>query len=261
MVVLALAAPAVSTIWPSQAVVAGAIAGLWLFLGRTVLLAAQSRTTDQAAAVQEQFDFFVFGMPDSAARSIVPTLEEIAAIGGTGQKLESEASEEKLHDWYPFDESDDGVVAVAIAQRANAAYSDRLLRNTAAVWGTAVAAWIVVLTVGAVALHLRFATIVMGIFLPTLPAMLDVIQYIYGVWRSAGERADLARAISERLSGTPDFPDPEDLLRWQERFYALRRTAPQVPDFVYILNRAVNESAMRSAAAQLRSRVHRARGD
>src|SRR4051794_18098634 len=50
---IGIAAPVLAVIWPSLAVAAGAIAGLWLFLGRTALAAAQTSTTARAASVQE----------------------------------------------------------------------------------------------------------------------------------------------------------------------------------------------------------------
>jgi hypothetical protein len=59
MVLIGLAAPAISVIWPQLAVVMGAIAGAWIFLGRTGLAWLESRLSKQAAAVQEQFDFYV----------------------------------------------------------------------------------------------------------------------------------------------------------------------------------------------------------
>jgi hypothetical protein len=63
MLVIGLAAPVVSVTNPDLAVWAGAVAGLWIFLGRTVLVFVQSAITAKAAATQEQFDFYVYEMP------------------------------------------------------------------------------------------------------------------------------------------------------------------------------------------------------
>jgi hypothetical protein len=248
MIIIGLAAPVVSVIWPSLAVVAGAIAGLWLFLGRTLLVLVQASATSKAAAVQEQFDFYVFGMPHITERSALPSLEEIAAIAGPDDQVQSEAGKEKLLDWYPVNDTDAGAVSVAIAQRANASYTDSLLRSTAIAWAVATASWAIVLVVASLVARLPLSTFLLGIVLPVLPAFLDVVRYITGVWRSARDRADLARAIESRLVGTVESAD---LLVWQERMYELRRSAPEVPDFVYKLKRKVNERAMKSAARQL----------
>jgi hypothetical protein len=56
MVIIGIAAPVVAVAWPTSAVVAGAIAGSWLFVGRTVLLWAQGSLTVCAASVQEQLN-------------------------------------------------------------------------------------------------------------------------------------------------------------------------------------------------------------
>jgi hypothetical protein len=105
--------------------------------------------------------------------------------------------------------------------------------------------------------NLTLENFILGVFLPVLPAILDVVQYVVGVWRSAADRADLARAIEERLDDdTP--PDPQELLVWQERIFELRRAAPEVPDFIYKLRRPTNERAMRSVVEQL---SRRARGE
>jgi hypothetical protein len=47
------------------------------------------------------------------------------------------AAKEKLIDWYPIDTRNTGAAAVAIAQLANASYTDRLLRTTAIVYAVA----------------------------------------------------------------------------------------------------------------------------
>jgi hypothetical protein len=251
MIIIGLAAPVVSVIYPSLAVVAGSVAGLWLFLGRTVLVLIQASITSKAAAVQEQLDFHIFGMPRTTARSTLPSLEEIAAIAGPDDQVEAIAGKEELFDWYPIDDADAGPVSVAIAQRANASYTDSLLRTTAIVWSVATASWVLVLVVVSLLSGLSLSTFLLGIALPVLPAFLDVVQYVVGVWRSARDRADLARVIEGHLGSSAGPVQSEDLLVWQDRMYELRRTAPEVPDLLYKLKRKVNERAMSSAARQL----------
>ena len=251
MIIIGLAAPVISVIWPSLAVAAGAVAGLWLFLGRTVLVLMQASITAKAAAVQEQLDFHIFGMPRTTDRSTLPSLEEIAAIAGPDDEVEAVAAKEDLLDWYPINDTDAGPVSVAIAQRANASYTDSLLRTTAILWTVATAAWVVMLLIVSLLAGLSLSTFLLGIALPVLPAFLDVVQYVVGVWRSARDRADLARAIAGHLGGSAGPVQAEDLLVWQDRMYELRRIAPEVPDLLYKLKRKVNERAMNSAARQL----------
>jgi hypothetical protein len=255
MVIIAIAAPLLAIAWPASAIVTGAIAGLWLFIGRTLLLWAQGSMTARAASVQEQFDFYVFQMPDSANRSTMPTLEEISDVAGPDDQIPAMAAKEKLTDWYPIDTKNTGAVAVAIAQRANASYTDRLLRTTAIAWAMATAGWTLALIVLSVVLGMSLSTFLLGVMLPVLPAFLDVVHYVNGVWRSAADRRALAQGIEKRL-GSDDGPvEGQDLLVWQERLFDLRRSATEIPDFLYKLRRKVNERAMHSAANQLGRRA------
>lgn len=257
LLVIGIGAPVASILWPSMAVASGAVAGIWLFLGRTLLVFFQNATTTKAAAVQEQFDFYVFQMPDNANRSALPSLEDIARIAGPDDQLVGVAKKEKLLDWYPLDKSDDGTVSVAVSQRANASYTDSLLRTTAIVWAVVTAIWVVGLVAASVLLKFELAAFLLGVVFPVLPAFLDVVQYVAGVWRSAGERRDLARTIESHIDGSEGPVDGQDLLVWQERIFDLRRSSPEVPDLLYKIRRKVNERAMHSAARQL---GHRAKG-
>lgn len=257
MLVIGLAAPVVSVIWPSLAVVVGAVAGLWLFLGQTLLMYAQSSNVTRAAAVQEQFDFYVYGMPSSIERSTTPTIEEICALAGPDDKLENIAVKEKLMDWYPINADDSGISAVAISQRANAVYTDRLLRATAIAWSIVTAVWVLILVGVSIGVGLSLATFLVGVLLPVLPAFLDIVRYVAGVWKAARGRRDLARSIEGRLRRVEDRIEGGDLLVWQDSLYDLRKTTPLVPDLLYKLRRAVNERSMKAAASQLGQQARR----
>lgn len=249
---IGVSAPVLAVLVPASAVVVGAIAGLWLFAGRTVLAWAENRQMGRAAAVQEVFDQTVFGMPRSISRSALPAPEDIARIAGTGAALTVDARREQLLDWYPIDAEIDGSRAVAIAQRANAAYSDRLLRATVTLWVAAAAIWAVIVVGASLATHMELAIFLLGVSLPILPAALDAFEYIRSIARAARDRADLAGTIATRLAES-DPIEPHELLVWQERLYDLRRTTPQVPNWLYRRLRAKNESAMHAVAAQFSS--------
>lgn len=250
MILIGIVAPVVAMASPSLAVVSGAAAGVWLFAARTVMLVAQSNRALEAAFVQEQFDRRVFGMPDSGDRSSSPSREDIAKAAGPERAIQAAAEEEELLDWYPIDERVDGATTVAVAQRANASYSDSLLRTTAVWWVFAVASWIVVLLTVSVAVGLTLSEFLLGVAFPVLPGFLDLVQHVTGVRRAAFQRAELAGEIEEQLTAGGPI-DPAKLLVWQERVFALRRTTPEVPDFIYKLRRKKNEAAMTSAANQL----------
>lgn len=259
LLLIGMAAPFVAVTWPSLAVVMGAIAGVWLFLGRTVIAWRVSKLRTRAAAIQESFDHYVFDMPTSVERSELPILEDIAKLAGSNSALESVAKKEGLLNWYPVDTRNTGVIAVAIAQRANAAYADRLLRTLVTIWITVSVVWGLFLIAVSATLGISFITFLAGVFLPVLPAALDVVEYIHGIRRAARDRGELARAIERRVvaASTSDL-DNQDLLVWQGQIYELRRSTPQVPDVLYKVVRRGNEQAMTDVADQL---GRRARGE
>jgi hypothetical protein len=251
MLVIALAAPPISATWPKFAVVAGAVASLWIFLGRTALSWMEQKKVEQAAAVQEAFDQLVFGMPSSGSRSAFPSLEEIVVLAGTDDKIETNATKAKLKKWYPVDASQRGLVTVAICQRANASYADRLLKATAGIWVTVLVVWVIALVVVGLVAKLSSTTFLLGIALPVLPAFLGVWEYWVGIRRAAADRRDLVTAIETKLANGAQDLEPQDVLVWQERLYDLRRNAPQVPDLIYRITRRWNEPAMETAAELL----------
>jgi hypothetical protein len=251
MALIVIAAPIVSLVWPDLAVVAGAVAGGWIFLARTTFIQLERRLAEQAAAVQEVFDFTVFGMESSGARSVTPSLEEIALLAGPEANLQANAKKQQLTDWYPLEASAPGLVAVAICQRANASYSDRLLESTARLWLGVMIVWSAGLVVASIALSLSFTHFLLGIVLPILPAFLDVWEYWRGIRRASKDRGDLASAIEAKLrNGAADL-EGQDAMVWQSQLFEIRRAGPQVPNFVYRLKRKGNEAAMTTAARQL----------
>lgn len=250
LLVISLAAPVVTIVWDQAAVWVGAGAGLWLFLGRTFFAWRELSTMTRAAIVQEDFDLYVFAMPRSIERADRPSLEDIARISGGNPNLRATASRENLLDWYPVTDDIPGRRTVAIAQRANAEYSHRLLRTTVTIWLILTVAWVVVLIVISASIGLPLSTFILGVALPVLPAALDVSEYLHNVSTAAGDRRDLARTIEQKI-GIAEPIEGFELLVWQERLFDLRRTTPQIPDWLYRLTRKKNEHDMKMAADQL----------
>ncbi|MDV7091013.1 S-4TM family putative pore-forming effector [Rhodococcus opacus] len=254
VMVIGIGAPALAFFVPDAAVWAGAVAGAWIFVGRTFLMKQQSSRTDRAAAVQEMFDMWIFGMPASVPRVNTPTLEEIRDLTGSDQDVQRTATKERLLDdggWYPIDASRAALRTIAVCQRANASYADRLMRTTARAWGWTIGVWLVVLVVVSLVAELSLSTFIVGMALPLLPAFLDVVEYVSGIQRAAADRANLAQAIEDKISD--DEVDSEDLIVWQNRLYELRRSSPEVPNLIYKLKRRKNEAAMHAAADELGS--------
>lgn len=255
MLVIGLAAPIIAVIWPQSSVVVGSVAGAWIFLGRTLLTHFQKKSTEQAAAVQEQFDFYVYEMPSGTPRPKLPSLEDISLAAGTDAQLVAVAEREEMLGWYVVATGDPGEVAVAIAQRSNAAYSYRLLRLTGVIWSVVAVVWAVVLTTICVVTGLTLVTFLLGVVLPLLPAFLDVTEYIVGIVRSTRDREALYREIESRIDNKDEPITGENLRVWQEALFELRRHTPTVPDLIYKVQRRKNEAAMSAAASQLSKRA------
>lgn len=248
MTAVGIGAPLISMIWEEAAFLTGAIAGFWIFLSRTWLLARERTLKRQAASIQERFDFRVFAMPDVAIRSIAVSPEKIAHEIASVDDLHRVATEQKLLDWYPINPENSGAVSVAVSQRANASYSDQLLRKTAFVWIACTSTWAIILTVICSILGLTLGDFLIGIFLPLLPAALDVTDFSRSVREAAGEQRELASAIQRRLEDRETPIEPGELQVWQDRLFEIRSTSPLVPDRLYWQSRNNNEEAMRAAA-------------
>lgn len=252
LVVLGVAAPFVSILFPGLAVAAGAITGFWLFIGRTLIASVETRTMTKAAAVQEKCDLYIFDMPRTIERSLTPSIEEVELLVRSDVGLREEAERELLTGWYDdIDPNHPGADTVAISQRANASYTDSLIRTAVWVWAALTIIWLAALIIWSAASGLAFGVVLLGVIFPVLPAVLDVAEYLRSTWSAAQDRGDLANTIQARIEDEEPITGQE-LIAWQVQMYDLRRTTPQVPDWLYSLTRKRNEAAMKAAARRLR---------
>jgi hypothetical protein len=166
---------------------------------------------------------------------------------------------EDLVDWYPINLDDPSEISVAISQRSNASYANMLLRSTATAWIVALSAWLIFLVIVSLIAKLSLVAFLVGVFLPILPAFLDVVQYVTAIRKAAREHRDLAQSIEHRLKCNDEPIDGNDLVVWQSRMCDLRRSTPEVPDLIYKIKGIANERAMKSAAAQLGKWARRAK--
>lgn len=252
MGIIAIAAPIVAFVWPMLAVAVGAVAGAWLALGRAYFIVAEKRYTRQAAAVQELFDTYVFKMPAIAVRPETPSLEEIANIAGSDTELQAKAAQESLLDWYPIDNRDSGITAVAVSQRANVSYSQSLLKVTSRLWIWLILGWSAILVAISIMLGLSVATFLLAVFLPLASPIIELFEYWKGIHTASTERGSMSQEIEDKLKNNE--VTGEELMVWQARMYDLRIAMPQVPNVLYKLQRKTNERAMKTAARQLSDR-------
>ena len=250
---IALAAPIVVAVEPSAATTVGSLAAVWLFLSRTIFTNREKYFAARGAYAQELFDTEIFGMPELARREPRVTLEEVSRLVGTDAQVIAAAKRERLLDWYTIEADLNGESTIAIAQRSNAAYSDRLLSASTSVWLGVSVIWFVLAVAIGIFESFSLATFLVAVALPILPAGLDV----YDQWRktkgaSLDRRAMASDIESEVLgAGGGRLLSAQDLLGWQAQLYDLGRDAPQIPELVYKRTRSKNERAMSAAVARL----------
>lgn len=250
--VVAIAAPILTFVSPTSAVFIGAVAGVWIVLSRTLFASFEAHYSGRGAVIQEYFDMTIFGMLPAPMRVPELTPELVSRTVGADDVALATIDRQSLRDWYPLDLELNGAAAIAIAQRANAAYSERLLTLNARLWLALTLIWSLATIALSLALGLKLETCLLGVVLPLLPALLDVIDQWRHTRQASKERLNLANTIEDAIKNARDEPiNPEDLLVWQDQLFALRRDAPQVSNLLYWLTRAKNEIAMNAGARDL----------
>lgn len=254
--VIAIAAPLVTTFEPDSAVGLAAIAGLWIFLSRTVVARRERFHAAKGVVVQEKFDRFVFAMPRLSRRTVALTLEEVNRIAGDDVAVDKYVHKHFELPWYPIDSELEGADAIAIAQRANGAYSQRLLSLHANVWLFSTVGWSLFAVALSMIAKLDLSTFILGVLLPLLPALLDTFDQWVVVRQASTHRLALALTIEDAIREEGELTvNAEQLLLWQEQIFVLRMSTPQVPNFLYRQTRKSNERAMNAAAEQLAALV------
>jgi hypothetical protein len=253
--VIAIAVPIATMINSDAAVIGLAVAGGWAFLARTWFVGREILWNRRAAVVQEAFDTLVFGLPYNLALAEPLRQEWIAdVIGDDDVAVVAEA--EYLVDWYSLDEEIPAAPAVAICQRSNSAYSERLLSWHAIAWICGATAWTVIAIVLALTTGVTVREILLGVVLPILPAALDARDQWATARDAAADRARLADEIGRRVQEFNSKPlSLEDLRQFQDVIYRQRRDGPLVPEFLYRYLRPENERAMNRAASALQQAI------
>jgi hypothetical protein len=252
---IAIAAPIITTLSPDSAEAVGAVAGAWLFLARTWFAARRRHWVRTAAAVQEQFDRRVFGLEFQGGVLGLPRPEDI--VDFVPENLDEVVRKEHLRNWYEVEPDLPGAAAVAILQRSNAAYSQRLQQRHSAVLLAAAAAWAAV-AVGLGA-RLTLGEFLVGIVLPVLPAVLDAQDLWWAHRQAAEERGQLADILDKRIREWAQVPlRVEELQSVQEQQYRLRRDGPLVPDLLYRRARDRDAQAVAAASRELAAAVRHA---
>lgn len=252
--IVAVAARVLTALWPQAAVPVATVAASWDVLNHLLFKTLERRGATQGATVQEQFDRSVFGMPTIAVRDPWVFPEDIARLTGSRKRRIRAYSAEGLKDWYPIQRDVSGSVAIAIAQRANVACTRKLLYWNARIWLALLVGWSVATVAISIFNGFDLATFLLIAAIPVLPPLVDAWGEYQRVRAAGLEREALANEIQDAIMTSETTPIvPGHLIAWQSQLFALRRDAPLVPNWLYVILRYRNESDMSEAAESIGS--------
>jgi hypothetical protein len=221
----------------------GIVTFLWSWLGG----AREKRKVKEAAAVQEQFDTYVYDLPwnDMAAERVDPIRIATAAGRYRGNRT---------RDWYPPTDPVIRPLDILICQRSNLGWGAAVHQLYAAVLTGAL---LVLAGVGigvAWLAHLTFVEALAAVALPLLAPGREIFDQI----RANRESENTKRGTEAKISALwhqalaqVDRVQIADCRAVQDRIHGIRLSNAHVPDRIDALWRTRNESAMRVSAEHL----------
>lgn len=250
--IVAIGSPIIAALYPTLAVLLASVAAGWFALNRLAFSRFERHYVERAATAQQQFDTSIFLMPSIKAGGYRLMPEEIHRLTGDEISRRRAYADEGLFNWYPIQVQLDGTKAIAIAQRANVAYSHALLNRSAALWTSLLVVWFAVAVCIALSNSFDSQTLLLAVVLPILPPLLDAIDEWHHVRAASEERRAMANQIEHTIeTAQAERVRPEQLLAWQAQLFTLRLEAPLVPNWLYRLMRPRTEDEMNVGAETL----------
>lgn len=244
---LSAATVAVALFMSEARTVVGLVGGLATFFFSLLGSVRERHVVRDAAAVQEQFDTYVFDLPwNSLAVDLVsPTQVSIAAKRYRG---------DRTRDWYPDTAPVVRPLDVLICQRSNLGWGAVVHRLYAAVL---VAALLALLGVGvgvSLLAGVTFGEALAAVFVP----LLGPGRELFELFRANRDSEETKRKLEAKISSLwvdalaqrrPVTVD--DCRAVQNRIHTIRVSNAHVPDGIDRWWRSRNETAMRDTARQL----------
>lgn len=250
-VLLALTAPLFAVLLPAGAGTRGAIAALWLVLGRTVLSGLEHSASLRAVTIQELYDTKLFHLPWNQAlvgRQPVPDDVSSAArrISDHGPYL----------DWYSVDLGDTPWPGdVLLCQRQSAVWSRRDHHAYGTFLAISGSMWALAIIVFALVRDMTLLTFLVALFLPSAAALLDTIELARSHWQQSVKRRqvedDIHDVWNRHQANAGDIP-AEECRRLQDATYLLRRDGPPVPNWFYDRRRSETTAVTNDGTTTLR---------
>lgn len=235
---------------PDAAAWLGAAGGGWIFVSRVLLVPLRDKRRLQGALAQEMFDGDVLGLEWNAGFPEPLAAEDIhGAARRAKKKTRKKRKRWDVGDWYPTDAEAAWPASVLICQRSNAVWARRQHGGYGWVLAGFAAFCFVAGIVFGLVLGASLAEYLSTIVLPSLPALLDASEEAKEHFTASNARQRLESATQAALN--EETVTSERLRALQDLLFALRRTAPLVPDWFYKLRRPELESDMRDAAREV----------
>ncbi len=259
---LAVLGPVVVLVREGVAGWLGAAAGACLAVDRFVLRPFEASWVRTGAAVQEMFDVDVLDLPWNDAKGQQPTPMKVSGLTAKHFNTKRQQREAALLDWYPDTNGLDRPMDVLLCQQSGLNWHERLVEE----WLTVQqAALFFVLAAGGViaaAEQLTLVAYLAGLLLPSMPAIIELLD----VRDQHGRHRDRVTAALRRVMALldravlDDAVTDSDCRAIQDTVWDLRAEPHTVPNWYYRLRRASHELEMTAAAATLKDRVARRRG-
>jgi predicted pore-forming effector associated with SMODS systems len=241
-IALALTSPIVLVLEPELGPKLAAIAGLWIFISRLLIVRIQRCLVIKGVAAQERFDCEVLGLRWNEALARQPGQEDIRRASQRTLKKIEDAKK-----WYPTPHEVAWPLSVLICQRSNTAWARRQHYYYGAFLYIGAGLWIVFGICFAAARSASLVEYLTIIALPSLPALLDWTDIAAAHLEAAKRRDSLEATIDEAIRNHDATDD--SLREIQDRLFEHRSRSPLVPDWFYKLIRSAFEEDMRGAAA------------
>ncbi|GLI03358.1 S-4TM family putative pore-forming effector [Phytohabitans aurantiacus] len=225
-----------------------------------VLAGGRERDRRQsAAAVQEEFDTYVFGLPWNRLLAERPATAQVARCAARYRRRHSDAG---LAAWYPPVDEQDRIAAILLCQRANVSWSAPLHRQ----WATVLAGTLGVLGGGVVLVGgfgpLGVPDLVAAVVAPLLAPVHGLVEalreHLHQARRVARLDAEIVRLWRSRVDGTETVGE-HDCRQVQDQLLQLRESGPPVPDRLYLWRRRRLESTVRAETRHLETRGRQVR--
>lgn len=257
----ALAAPIVLFWKPEWGDLVGAVAGVWVLAGRTILSWLDRRHLQKAVTIQEQFDVDLFDLEwnySLAGHKVAP--EDIHT---SANRVRKGRQLDRLRNCYPDVDGAVWPLNVLLCQRANAVWGRRGHHRYAYLIASLGLTWFIAGIVMAIIAHVTLAGYLVKVFLPSQPAFLDTVDLFRGHHGLSLEKESLENDITalwEKGVGNLVDVTKQDCRKFQDQMFRLRQSGMQIPQVVYLAFRKQDEKAMRAASARLLSSVPNSNG-